>query len=224
MTGLVGRAFGELVRERRLAAGRTQQDLAAATGLSVRALRDIERGRVRRPHGRSLQRLSAVLGLASGDTVAPAPETARRGGRASQTPAGAPTGRWTVGVLGELMLARGGQLVALTQAKQRQLLGLLALQPNQTVAVDEIIDALWGDRPPVSCLNLVHTHVARLRRALTRGRPDQSGPIRYAAGGYRLVGEPDQVDVSRFDELTAAAAAMTGDTDALAVFGEAVAL
>ena len=45
-------------------AGLTQEELAARTGLSVRAIGDLERGRTARPHSRSVKVLAQALGLA----------------------------------------------------------------------------------------------------------------------------------------------------------------
>src|SRR5262245_60397253 len=59
----VSRSFGDLLHHHRLAAGLTQHDLARSAEVSVRALRDIEQHRVRRPHARSVDRLASALGL-----------------------------------------------------------------------------------------------------------------------------------------------------------------
>lgn len=45
----------------------TQEELAEASGLSVRAIRDMERGRVRSPHRRTLTILADTLGLPAAD-------------------------------------------------------------------------------------------------------------------------------------------------------------
>src|SRR5579863_1848399 len=58
--------FGGLLRRRRMAAGLTQEELAARTGLSIRAIRDLERGITSRPYRNSIERLADALGLASG--------------------------------------------------------------------------------------------------------------------------------------------------------------
>lgn len=55
--------FGELVRRHRKAAGLTQEELAVRTGLSVRALSDLERGLVSRPRRSSVSLLTQALGL-----------------------------------------------------------------------------------------------------------------------------------------------------------------
>jgi tetratricopeptide (TPR) repeat protein/transcriptional regulator with XRE-family HTH domain len=58
--------FGELVRRHRAARHLTQEALATRSGLSVRAIADIERGRTGRPHHGSMLALAEALGLADG--------------------------------------------------------------------------------------------------------------------------------------------------------------
>ena len=71
--------FGELVRGRRVAAGLTQEELAERSGLGVRTISDIERGRIGRPHRRSVDLLCDALGLArpGRDRAGRAPAAAR---------------------------------------------------------------------------------------------------------------------------------------------------
>ncbi|MFD7558319.1 helix-turn-helix domain-containing protein [Streptomyces sp. NPDC059835] len=47
----------------RTGAGLSQEELAQAAGLSVRALSDLERGRTRGPQRRTVRALATVLGL-----------------------------------------------------------------------------------------------------------------------------------------------------------------
>ena len=56
-------AFGAWLRSARQTAGMSQQDLAELSGLSVRAVGDLERGRTRFPYQDSLARLADALGL-----------------------------------------------------------------------------------------------------------------------------------------------------------------
>jgi transcriptional regulator with XRE-family HTH domain len=58
-----GGRFGRLLREYRMAAGLTQEDLADRAGLSGRALSDMERGRTARPFARSVRLLADALEL-----------------------------------------------------------------------------------------------------------------------------------------------------------------
>jgi tetratricopeptide (TPR) repeat protein/transcriptional regulator with XRE-family HTH domain len=60
-----GIAFGGLVRRRRAELGLTMEQLAERTGLSVRAIGDIERGRTGRPRRSSAGLLADALGLAA---------------------------------------------------------------------------------------------------------------------------------------------------------------
>ena len=62
--GIPGQARpGEWLRKQRLAAGLTQEDLAERSGVSVRAIADLERGRTRRPYPSSVRALVRALGL-----------------------------------------------------------------------------------------------------------------------------------------------------------------
>jgi transcriptional regulator with XRE-family HTH domain len=55
--------FGTLLRWHRLASGLTQEELADRSGLSVRAIANMERGQTTRPHRYSVQSLGDALGL-----------------------------------------------------------------------------------------------------------------------------------------------------------------
>src|SRR5580693_3028113 len=55
--------FGGLLRRARLGSGLTQEQLAERTGLSTRAISDLERGKVARPRGSSLSLLVGALDL-----------------------------------------------------------------------------------------------------------------------------------------------------------------
>src|SRR5579864_2905872 len=54
---------GEWLRQQRVAAGLTQEDLAERSGVSVRAIADLERGRTRKPYPSSVRALTRALGL-----------------------------------------------------------------------------------------------------------------------------------------------------------------
>src|ERR1700735_2067627 len=62
--GIPGRVRpGEWLRKQRVGAGLTQEDLAERSGVSVRAIADLERGRTRRPYPSSVRALAQALGL-----------------------------------------------------------------------------------------------------------------------------------------------------------------
>ncbi len=54
---------GVWLRQQRVAAGLTQEDLAERSGVSVRAIADLERGRTRKPYPSSVKALVRALGL-----------------------------------------------------------------------------------------------------------------------------------------------------------------
>ena len=85
-----------------------------------------------------------------------------------------------------------------------------------------------GGQPPRSCLNLIHGYAAQIRAVLEPDRAARSASrtLVWGRGGYRLVVEPDQVDLTRFDNLTRAAAEAHRDGDkelALDRYGQALA-
>jgi transcriptional regulator with XRE-family HTH domain len=78
-----------------MAAGLTQEELAEKSGLSVRAVSDIERGRSGRPHRASLDRIADALQLPAAErtTIITASRQLPPAGGAGPTPAGPRTRR-----------------------------------------------------------------------------------------------------------------------------------
>jgi DNA-binding SARP family transcriptional activator len=72
----------------------------------------------------------------------------------------------SVGVLGSLAAWDGGREVELGNGRQRALLALLALHPNEPIPSDRLVDALWEGRPPASGAKVLQGYVSQLRRAL----------------------------------------------------------
>lgn len=59
--------FGELLRGHRVGASLTQEELADGSGVSVRAISDMERGRAKGPRRRTVEALARALGLRLND-------------------------------------------------------------------------------------------------------------------------------------------------------------
>ncbi|RJQ67881.1 hypothetical protein D5S17_33330 [Pseudonocardiaceae bacterium YIM PH 21723] len=69
-------------------------------------------------------------------------------------------------VLGPIEVWHGDDLIAVGGPKPRALLAALVLAKGAVVALDRLVDSLWGERPPERAVPLVHTYVSALRRAL----------------------------------------------------------
>jgi DNA-binding SARP family transcriptional activator/class 3 adenylate cyclase/WD40 repeat protein/type II secretory pathway predicted ATPase ExeA len=106
-------------------------------------------------------------------------------------------------VLGPLEVFDGDRSVALRGPKERFLLAALLARANSPVAIDALIGAVWGDRPPRTAERMVHAHVARLRRAIEPRRPrGEAGSTLVTVGrGYELRLAAAQLDATRFEEL-----------------------
>ncbi|MEV1076712.1 BTAD domain-containing putative transcriptional regulator [Streptomyces sp. NPDC050211] len=112
-----------------------------------------------------------------------------------------------------------GAVVDLGPAKQRTVLAALLVDAGRWVAVETLIDRVWGEDPPAQVRPSLYAHIARIRRILASRttRLDASaaaGPqLRRGPGGYLLDVPAGQVDVHRFRRLVEQAHG-AGRTDA----------
>jgi YVTN family beta-propeller protein len=105
-------------------------------------------------------------------------------------------------ILGPLEVRDKGRELELGGAKQRAVLALLLLHANEVVALDRLIDGIWGERPPDTATAAVHRSVSRLRKVLEpNGAPYQV--IRTQSPGYVFAAGPEAVDRYRFERLAA---------------------
>lgn len=101
-------------------------------------------------------------------------------------------------VLGPLEVVTGeGKPLRLGGRKPRALLARLLLDANRTVAVEGLVDDLWGEDVPDSAVKMVHIHVSTLRKVLPEGALQTRRP------GYALEVDPDEIDLVRFERLRA---------------------
>ena len=132
------------------------------------------------------------------------------------------------GVLGPLTVLRHGAPVTVGGPKERIVLAHLLARANQVVAVDALIESLWGDHPPRSAERTLQAYVARLRGALEPDRPAgaESAVLVRTGSGYRLCVERAQVDALRFEALARQGSELLreGDGDARVALMEALEL
>ncbi|WP_330275265.1 tetratricopeptide repeat protein [Lentzea sp. NBC_00516] len=99
-----------------------------------------------------------------------------------------------VKILGPVEVCGPHGRAVLTGARQRSIVAVLALHAGTPVAVDRLVDVLWGDDPPRTAVRSLHSHVARVRQALADcGMP---GALMTKPGGYQL---DAFVDAAAFD-------------------------
>lgn len=106
-------------------------------------------------------------------------------------------------VLGPVRVQRAGAEPVSGRPQERALLALLLVRAGQPVAVAEIVDVLWGRRPPDSAVNVIRRHVGTLRRLLEPGLPNRAVGrwLIRDAGGYRLAVDAASLDLLRFRRL-----------------------
>lgn len=104
-----------------------------------------------------------------------------------------------VRVLGPVEASGPSGPALLHGARQRAVLGVLALHAGTVLPIPRLIDVLWGDDPPRTAVKTLHSHVARIRQALAEcGFP----PVLLTKEpGYVLDVPPDVVDAHRFERL-----------------------
>ena len=115
----------------------------------------------------------------------------------------------TIRLLGPFEVLVGCEPADVSGPKRRALVALLALRGGRVVAVDSIVEAIWGDDDlPADPANAVQHHVTRLRKALG------AETLVMSPEGYALRGA--EVDALRFEELLAEARSERRNGDARA--------
>ncbi|MFD7298060.1 BTAD domain-containing putative transcriptional regulator [Streptomyces sp. NPDC059897] len=100
-----------------------------------------------------------------------------------------------------------GTAVPVGGARLRALLTVFALRPGRAVPVAVLVDEVWGEEPPADAAGALQALVGRLRRALG------AGAVTSSEGGYRLAAAADDVDLFRFERLTADGVRALADGD-----------
>lgn len=116
-------------------------------------------------------------------------------------------------ILGPLELSCGDVVVPVSAGRQRDVIACLALYANRLLLTERLIWLLWGDDPPPTARNTVHTLVRRVRRLLA----DRAGQVvQTRPGGYLLCLPAERLDIHQFEQLlrTGRQAVAAGDAEA----------
>ncbi|MFL6124471.1 BTAD domain-containing putative transcriptional regulator [Actinophytocola sp.] len=101
-------------------------------------------------------------------------------------------------LLGDIEARLDGQPIALGYARLRCLLAVLLVEANRTVAVDDLVERVWGHNHPRRPRGAVQHGITMLRKALT---PLRDVEIAWRSTGYHLTVDPATVDVHHFQDL-----------------------
>ena len=100
-----------------------------------------------------------------------------------------------VRILGPFQLEEGGRRITIGGVRQRAVLADLLLHANEVVPSEQLLVDLWGEDSPPSAANALQAAVSRLRRELPPERLITRAP------GYALRVFPEELDVTRFEQL-----------------------
>lgn len=105
-------------------------------------------------------------------------------------------------VLGPMEVVVGDRDLTPTAPKIRQVLALLISRHNTLVHTSEIVDELWGERPPASALVTLQTYIYKLRKLLFALLPiEERVSLRTRYSGYLIITPAENIDQYRFEEL-----------------------
>ncbi|MBP2321182.1 DNA-binding SARP family transcriptional activator [Kibdelosporangium banguiense] len=99
------------------------------------------------------------------------------------------------GLLGAVVAHGPDGTVQIGHSRQSSVLAALLFDANRPVSADQLLDRVWGDRPPQTARGTLSTYLTRLRQALA------PVPIERNSGGYQITVEPGALDLDRFTDL-----------------------
>ncbi|MFJ5301722.1 AfsR/SARP family transcriptional regulator [Streptomyces sp. NPDC088350] len=123
-------------------------------------------------------------------------------------------------VLGPVRAWRGEQELDLGSPQQRSVLAALLLRRGRSVALGELLDAVWGEEQPSAAVSVLRTYVSRLRKVLEPGRKAAEPPqvVVSVGDGYLVRLPEDGLDLAVFEQRVAEAKTLraTGRSSAAA--------
>jgi DNA-binding SARP family transcriptional activator len=129
-----------------------------------------------------------------------------------------------VGVLGPVGMWVDGAAVEVGPPRQQAVLAALAVDAGRPVAVDTLVERVWGADAQPAARSGLYSYLTRLRRVVAGAGAADAMRLVSKAGGYVLEMDPDRVDVCRFRRLVRAARAVEDDQRRADLLEEAVGL
>ncbi|WP_329497693.1 AfsR/SARP family transcriptional regulator [Kitasatospora herbaricolor] len=111
-------------------------------------------------------------------------------------------------VLGPVQAWRGEHSLALGSPQQQAILTALLLHHGRPVTTQDLVDGLWGDRPPPQAVAALRTYISRLRAVIEPNRETRAPAelLVSVSDGYALRIPAASVDLAVFDAKSAEAA------------------
>ncbi|MEN3361066.1 MAG: hypothetical protein V7637_5048 [Mycobacteriales bacterium] len=111
--------------------------------------------------------------------------------------------------LGPIEIVTGGAPVRVPPGRQTVILGALLLEANRVVSIDQLIDAVWEERPPTTARSQIQICVSALRQLFTRVGVEC--PIITNPPGYLLRVADGQLDMQSFGRWVTEAGRLAAD-------------
>src|SRR6266550_445068 len=98
-------------------------------------------------------------------------------------------------VLGPLeVVGEDGASLPIAGSKERTILAYLIARAGSVVSVDDLLDDLWGERPPRTAEKTLGSYISRIRRSIEPGRARSQRDLIVSNGdGYQLQVTGDDV-------------------------------
>jgi DNA-binding SARP family transcriptional activator len=140
--------------------------------------------------------------------------------------------RLDVKVLGPLDVSIAGFSAVPTANKPSKVLAMLTLNVGHVVTAPTLIEEIWDQHPPRTCLSTLQTYVLKVRKkfhdaVVAAGGNPAVDFVVTRRNGYLLDADPDDVDVTQYNRLSKSGrrAANTGDhVNASRLLGSALTL
>ncbi|WP_405361206.1 NB-ARC domain-containing protein [Kitasatospora sp. NBC_00085] len=110
-------------------------------------------------------------------------------------------------VLGPVQAWLDGRPLSLGSPQQQSILTALLLHAGRPVTTQDLVDGLWGDRPPTQAIAALRTYISRLRTVLEPRREIRrpAEVLISVSDGYALRIPADALDVTVFESRAAEA-------------------
>ncbi|MFD0276551.1 BTAD domain-containing putative transcriptional regulator [Kitasatospora sp. NPDC127111] len=118
-------------------------------------------------------------------------------------------------VLGPMQAWRGKHALALGSPQQQAVLTCLLLHHGRPVTTQDLVDGIWGERPPPQAIAALRTYVSRLRAVIEPHR-EVRAPAEILVSmpdGYALRISPGALDLSVFERTVSEANAARANGD-----------